>query len=117
MTCPVTFDVLATVRSLPTARYRPVSVPDDVDDPLIAKASGWRVLPLHICWSGDPVSNLYDLQQRRLVYMKVLAEGLDDDVRHIIDVADLAALWPTMVLHAAVRDAWEPWLRDRGWLP
>ena len=108
---------MPTVGSLPTARYRPVSLPDDVDDPSIVKASGRVVLPLHVCWSGDPVFDLDDRGQRRLVYMKVLAEGLDDDVRRIIDVAELAALWPTMVLPTAVRDVWEPWLRDRGWLP
>ena len=109
--------VVATAGSPPSARCRPVSLPDDVDDPSIAKASGRTVLPKHICWSGDPVYDLDDPEQRRLVYMKVLAEGLDRDVRHIIDVAELAALWPTLVLPAAVRDVWVPWFRDRGWLP
>ena len=109
--------VMATLGLRPTARYRPVSLPDDVADPSIVKASGHVTLPLHIDWSGDPVYDLDDPQQRRLVYMKVLAEGLDADVRHIIDVAELAALWPGMVLPSAVRDVWEPWLRDRGWLP
>lgn len=109
--------VMAAASPLPSARYRPVSLPDDVDDPSILKASGRVVLPLHVCWSGDPVFDLNDRKQRRLVYMKVLAEGLDDDVRRVIDVAELAALWPTMVLPTAVRDVWEPWLRDRGWLP
>lgn len=94
-----------------------MSLPDDVDEPTIVKTSGRVALPLHICWSGDPVYDLDDPQQRRLVHMKVLAEGLDADVRRFIDVAELAALWPGMVLPSAVRDAWEPWLRDRGWLP
>ena len=108
---------MASLGLRPTARYRPVSLPDDVDDPSIVKASGRVVLPLHICWSGDPAYDLDDPKQRRLVYMKVLAEGLDADVRRFIDVGELAALWHGMVLPSSVRDAWEPWLRERGWLP
>jgi len=50
------------------------------------------------------------------VYKQVLAEGLDDDVRYFIDVAELADLWFDMPLPAYVRDVWGPWLRERGWL-
>lgn len=101
----------------PTARYRPVSLPDDVDDPSRVKASGRVELPSHIHWSGDPVYDLSDRRDRMLVYQQVLAEGLDDDVRYFIDVAELADLWHDILLPASVRDVWGPWLRKRGWLP
>lgn len=101
----------------PTARYRPVSIPDDVDDSSLVKASGRVVLPSHIHWSGDPVYDLSNRRDRKLVYQQVLAEGLDDDVRYFIDVAALADLWYDMPLPASVREVWEPWLRERGWLP
>jgi len=100
----------------PTARYRLVSVPDDVEDPSLVKASGRVVLPPHIHWSGDPVYDLSNRRDRKLVYQQVLAEGLDDDVRYFIDVACLADLWYDMPLPAYVRDVWGPWLREHGWL-
>jgi len=100
----------------PTARYRRASVPDGLDDPSVVKASGRVVLPPHIHWSGDPVYDLGDRRYRKLVYKQVLAEGLDDDVRYFIDVAELADLWFDMPLPAYVRDVWGPWLRERGWL-
>lgn len=100
----------------PTARYRRVSVPDGVDDPSVVKASGRVVLPPHVHWSGDPVYDLGDRRDRMLVYRQVLAEGLDDDVRYFIDVAELADLWFDMLLPVYVRDVWGPWLRERGWL-
>ena len=100
----------------PTARYRPVSVPEDVDDPSIVKASGRVVLPLHVRWSGHKVYDLDNLQHRKLVYEQVLAEGLDEDVRRFIEVDELVALWEEMMLPSFVRDAWGPWLRQRGLL-
>ena len=63
-----------------------------------------------------PVYDLGDRRDRKLVYQQVLAEGLDDDVRYFIDVAQLADLWFDMPLPAYVRDVWGPWLRERGWL-
>ncbi|MCY4622430.1 MAG: hypothetical protein OXD34_11455 [bacterium] len=100
----------------PTARYRRVSVPDDIEDPALVKASGRVVLPPHIHWSGDPVYDLRDRRDRKGGYRQALAEGLDDDVRYFIDVACLADLWDDMPLPAYVRDVWGPWLRERGWL-
>ena len=41
---------------------RPVAVPDDLDVPSIGKARGRVELPLHIRWSGSPIS--YDLNDR-----------------------------------------------------
>ena len=109
--------VMAVSGLRPTARYRPVSIPDDVDDPSLVKASGRVVLPLHIHWSGHPFYDLRDRGDRKRVYQQVLAEGLDDDVRYYIDVAELADLWYDTLLPTTVREAWGPWLRERGWLP
>ena len=68
----------------------------------MVKASGRVMLPLHIHWSGDPVYDLVDRRDRKLVYQQVLAEGLDDDVRYFIDVAQFADLWLYMPLPAYV---------------
>ena len=60
--------------------------------------------------------DLDNLQHRKLVYEQVLAEGLDEDVRRFIEVDELVALWEEMMLPSFVRDAWGPWLRQRGLL-
>lgn len=55
---------------------RPVSVPADVDDPRVVKASGRVELPLHVRWSGEPKT--YDLADRRdrvRVYEQMLRRG------------------------------------------
>ncbi len=88
-----------------------------MDDPSVVKASGRVVLPSHIHWSGNPVYDLRDRRDRKLVYQQVLAEGLDDDVRYFIDIATLADLWGEMQLPSFVREVWGPWLAERGWLP
>lgn len=80
------------------------AVPDDVDDPRHAKASGIVVLPLHIDWHGEPRRyDLDDPQQRARVYEQVLREGNDDDIRHFIDVDRLQALWTRLWLPRRVR--------------
>lgn len=94
---------------------RPVAIPDDVDDPTIRKAAGVIELPLHIAWS-EPVLS-YDLDRRtdRLrVYEQVLREGTDDDVRHYIDVDELARVFDELVLPPYVRAAWSAWFARRG---
>ena len=85
-------NAMTSITTRPTARYRPVSVPDDVDDPSIVKACGRVVLPLHVRWSGHKVYDLDNLQHRKLVYEQVLAEGLDEDVRRFVEVDELVAL-------------------------
>ena len=42
---------------------RPVAVPADLDNPSLPKASGRIELPLHIRWSGPPLT--YDLNDRQ----------------------------------------------------
>ena len=74
------------------------------------------MLPLYVCWRGHKVYDLDNLQHRKLVYEQVLAEGLDEDVRRFIEVDELVALWEEMMLPSFVRDAWGPWLRQRGLL-
>jgi hypothetical protein len=91
---------------------RPVAVPDDVDDPRHCKAHGRVELPIHVRWSGKPVT--YDLDQpmeRNRVYEQVLREGGDDDVRRFIDVDVLAEQWDVLVLPPRVRRAWARWFR------
>ena len=92
---------------------RPVAVPDDVDDPRHAKASGRVQLPVTVDWSGEEPFT-YDLdhaRDRRRVYEQVLREGGDDDVRRYIDADILLADWDRLVLPARVRRAWAEWFR------
>lgn len=94
---------------------RPVSIPDDVDEPGIVKVAGVVELPSWVRWSGPP--RRYDLRNRTdraLVYEQVLSEGTDDDVRTFVVVADLVELWDDLVLPGYVRRAWADWLERRG---
>ena len=95
---------------------RPVSVPDDVDDPRLVKASGLVRLPLRVEWSGqEPLAyDLDDPVDRDRVYEIVLREGTDEDVRRFIDVDYLADRWDVLVLPPRVRRAWADWFRRRG---
>ena len=93
---------------------RPVALPADVDDPALPKASGRIELPLHIRWSGPPLT--YDLDNRgdrTRVYEQVLREGTADDVRFYVDAARLLELWDELVLPPAVREAWTGWIKRR----
>ena len=93
---------------------RPVAVPADVDDPALPKASGRIELPLHIRWSGPPLT--YDLDNRgdrARVYEQVLREGTADDVRFYVDADRLLELWDELVLPPAVREAWTGWIERR----
>ncbi len=95
-------------------RARPVAVPDDVDAPGVPKASGLVKLPVRVRWSGPPRHyDLADRDDRARVYEQVLSEGTDDDVRFYIEVDELVALWPDLVLPHHVRLAWAQWLADR----
>lgn len=93
----------------PTAR--PVAVPEDLSDPSLSKATGQVELPMHIRWSGPPMTyDLNDHADRARVYEQVLREGTEDDVRFYIDPAQLAAIFDELVLPAPVREAWSDWL-------
>lgn len=91
---------------------RPVAVPDDLDDPSLAKASGRIELPFHIRWSGPPITyDVDDRANRVRVYEQVLREGTEDDVRYYVDADQLRDLWDELVLPPAVRQAWAGWFR------
>src|SRR5579884_4314277 len=89
---------------------RPVAVPAALSDASALKAHGRIQLPLHIRWSGPPIT--YDLDNRAdraRVYEQVLREGTEDDVRFYVDEDHLLELWEELVLPPAVREAWAPW--------
>ncbi len=91
---------------------RPVAVPEDLDEPSVPKARGRIELPLHIRWSGPPLTyDLADRGDRARVYEQVLREGTEDDVRFYIDADQLRELWDELVLPPAVRRAWADWLQ------
>jgi hypothetical protein len=71
-------------------------------------------LPLHIRWSGQPITyDLDDRADRARVYEQVLREGTEDDVRFYVDPVQLADLFDELVLPPTVRRAWVVWLRRR----
>jgi hypothetical protein len=93
----------------PTAR--PVAVPEDLGDRSLPKATGQVELPLHIRWSGPPLTyDLDDPADRARVYEQILREGTEDDVRSYIDADQLADIFDELVLPATVRQAWSSWL-------
>jgi len=93
---------------------RPVAVPADLDDPSLPKASGRIELPLHIRWSGPPVTyDLDDRADRARVYEQVLREGTESDVRFYVDADRLLELWDELVLPPPVRQGWAGWIERR----
>jgi hypothetical protein len=72
--------------------------------------SGSVGLPLRIFWSGaDPESRRWDLadpDSRRSLYEIVLTEGGLEDVRRLVNGAELVRLWDRMYLPPWVRSAW-----------
>ena len=93
---------------------RPVSIPDDMKDRPLPKASGWVTLPRHVAWSFPYGYDLDDRKDLRACYARVMTEGLDNDVRFCIDLDRLLEVWDEMWLTPHVREAWSAWLRDRG---
>lgn len=88
------------------------AVPDDLDAPGIAKATGVVELPSHIRWSGPPRTyDLSDRQQLARAYEQVLIEGTEDDVRYFIRGENLIDLWDELFLPRQVCRAWADWLR------
>lgn len=93
---------------------RPPAIPDDVADPAVVKATGRIKLPTRVRWSAPARSyDLADRRQRARVYEQVLVEGVEQDVREIIDVDELVALWDELYLPDHVRRAWADWLAER----
>ena len=78
------------------------------------KATGLVTLPTRVRWSAPARSyDLADRRQRARVYEQVLVEGVEQDVREIIDVDELIALWNELYLPGHVRRAWAGWLAER----
>lgn len=93
---------------------RPPAIPDDVADPVVVKATGLVTLPTRVRWSAPARSyDLDDRRQRARVYEQVLVEGIEQDVREIIDVDEVVALWDELYLPDHVRRAWADWLAER----
>ena len=87
-------------------------MPEDLDDPSLPKAGGKVELPLHIRWSGSPITyDLNDRADRARVYEQVLREGTEDDVRYYVDATQLRELFDELVLPPPVRRTWANWLR------
>ena len=92
---------------------RQVAVPADLRDASVPNAHGRVQLPLHICWSGPPVTyDLDDRADRARVYEQVLREGTEEDVCFYVDADSLLELWDELVLPPAVRQAWAPWVEE-----
>jgi hypothetical protein len=90
---------------------RPVAVPEDLNDPSVAKARGRVELPFHVRWSGPPIIyDLADRADRARVYEQVLREGTEEDVRRYVDADQLRELFDELVLPPPVRRAWADWL-------
>jgi hypothetical protein len=93
---------------------RPPAIPADVADPAVVKATGRVTLPTRVRWSTPVRSyDLADRRQRARVYEQVLVEGVEQDVREIIDVDELVSLWDELYLPDHVRRAWADWLAER----
>jgi hypothetical protein len=94
-----------------SARWRPVEVPEDLDD--LAPVEGRVRLPVEIAWSGQPDYDLGDRQQLVRVYEQVLRDGTADEVRRYVRASVLLEIWDELYLPAYVRLAWEPWVAAR----
>ena len=77
---------------------------------LAGPLSGEVGLPLHVFWSGaDPGSARWDLADpaaRRSLYEIVLQLGGLDELRSLVNGAELVRLWPTLFLPPWIRDGW-----------
>jgi hypothetical protein len=80
---------------------RDVPVPHDLDQ-LRGRLSGTIALPARLFWSGpDPRAVRWDLAdptRRRDVYEITLVEGTLDDIRELVNGAELVRLWDRMYL-------------------
>lgn len=90
---------------------RDVPVPHALDE-LRGSLEGSVGLPARLFWSGpNPRQVRWDLadpNRRRDLYEIVLVEGTLNDVRELINGAELVRLWDQMYLPPWVRSAWRP---------
>lgn len=97
----------------PTARVRPVAIPDDLDAIDREPVRGEVRLPQHVRWSGPPITyDLDDRAHRRSVYEQVLCEGTGEDIARYIRLDDLLDLWEELYLPTNVRETWAKRLRE-----
>ena len=99
----------------PSARGRPVWVPDRLPRLDVALALAVVELPLHLNWSAP--GRAFDLRSRAdraRVYEVVLQEGRPSDILAYIDGALLVDLWDDLVLPRAVRSTWAPLVSPSG---
>jgi hypothetical protein len=90
-----------------------VAIPARLTDPSLPKAAGEVELPLHIRWSGPPMTyDMTDPADRARVYEQVLREGTEEDVLFYIDADELAEIFDDLVLPPPVREAWAGWLHS-----
>ena len=98
--------------AIPTARVRPVAVPDDLGES--APVVGMVELPLSIRWSGLPIEfDMENPRHLRSVYEQVLREGTEGDVRRYVRASVLVDVWEELFLPVYVRDAWAEWFARR----
>jgi hypothetical protein len=90
---------------------RDVAVPLDLEE-LRGRLSGLVALPARLFWSGpDPRAVRWDLAdplRRRDLYEIALVEGTLDDIRELVNGAELVRLWDQMYLPPWVRTGWQP---------
>lgn len=88
---------------------RDVPIPGALDE-LRGRVAGLVALPARLFWSGpDPRGVRWDLgdrSRRRDLYEIVLVGGTLDDVRGLVNGAELVRLWDEMYLPPWVRAAW-----------
>ena len=99
----------------PSARGRPIWVPDRLPRLDVAHALAVVELPLHLNWSAP--GRAFDLRSRAdraRVYEIVLQEGRPADVLAYVDGVLLVDLWDDLVLPRAVRSAWAPLVSPSG---
>jgi transcriptional regulator with XRE-family HTH domain len=102
-------------RQPPSARGRPIWVPDRLPRLDVARALAVVELPLHLNWSAP--GRVFDLRSRAdraRVYEIVLQEGRPADILAYVDGALLVDLWDALVLPRAVRSAWAPLVSPSG---
>lgn len=96
---------------------KPYDTPDSLDE-LRGPATGLVQLPIGVRWV--PGSRSYDVGREdtgRLVYQAVLAEGLVDEQRRLLNRDRLLELWPILNLDKRIVQMWEgrfPELRGRA---
>jgi len=96
------------------ARWRSAEIPHRYGSVRYCGPEGRVGLPVRLDWSsGGTVRDLRDPVQRRRVYEIVLSVGSADDVLRYIDPDALVEVWSSLVVSAAVRETWEPWIARR----